>query len=210
MANPRALQPPVPAPASVPAPAPPAPVLAPVPPAPVPAPAPPSPVPTPAPPAPAPVPTPAPAPAPVLGPAPGPALPNPFDALVQVLTNALMQNIQHNHLPIPHFRGGSTEDPYIFKQKALDYMDDTQVPASERTTKFHLCLEGNARDWYNDAVIPADWVALMTMFCQQFCVFGQTEEDWHEAWNWLSFNKMTDNIDKFISKVKQLACQLRF
>ena len=50
----------------------------------------------------------------------------------------------------------------------------------------------------------------MTMFCQHFCVFGQTEEDWHEAWNWLSFNRATDNIDKFISKVKRLARQLRF
>ena len=121
-----------------------------------------------------------------------------------------MQNIQHNHLPIPHFRGGPTEDPYIFKQKALDYMDDAQVPAAERTMKFRLCLEGNAHDWYNDTTIPTDWDALMTMFCQHFCVFGQTEEDWHETWNRLSFNKMTNNINKFISKVKRLACQLRF
>ena len=89
-------------------------------------------------------------------------------------------------------------------------MDDAQVPAAERATKFHLCLEGDACDWYNDATIPADWDELMTMFCQHFCVFGQTEEDWHEAWNRLSFNKTTDNIDKFISKVKWLVCQLRF
>ena len=41
-------------------------------------------------------------------------------------------------------------------------------------------------------------------------MFGQTEEDWHEAWNQLSFNRTTDNIDKFISKVKQLVRQLRF
>ena len=199
----------------MPAPVPPAPVPAPVPPAPVPAPVPPAPVPAPvppAPPAPAPAPPPAPAPAPgpapVLAPAPGPAPPNPFDALVQALTNALTQNIQHNCLPIPHFRGGPTEDPYIFKQKALDYMDDAQVPAAERTMKFCLCLEGDTRDWYNDATIPTDWDDLMTMFCQCFCMFGQTEEDWHEAWNRLSFNKTTDNIDKFISKVRRLARQL--
>ena len=175
MANPRAPQPPVPAPAPVPAlappapvpaPVPPAPVLAPAPPAPVLAPAPPAPVPAPVPPAPAPVPPPAPVPAPVPVPTPGPAPPNPFDALVQALTNALMQNIQHNRLPIPCFRGGPTEDPYIFKQKALDYIDDAQVPAAERTTKFHLCLEGDACDWYNDATIPTDWDGLMMMFCQ--------------------------------------------
>ena len=204
---------PVPAPASlapVPAPVPPAPVLAPAPPAPVLAPAPPAPVLAPAPPTPAPVPPPTPVPAPVPAPAPGPALPNPFDTLVQALTNALMQNIQHNRLPIPRFRGSPTEDPYIFKQKALDYMDDAQVPAAERTMKFHLCLEGDAHDWYNDAMIPTDWDAPMTMFCQRFCMFGQTEEDWNEAWNRLSFNRTMDNIDKFISKVKRLACQVRF
>ena len=223
MANPWAPRPPVLAlapvqapapPAPVPAPVPPAPVLAPVPPAPVPVPVPPAPAPAPAPLAPAPAPPPAPVPAPgpasVPTPTPGPALPNPFDALVQALTNALTQNIQHNHLPIPCFRGSPTEDPYIFKQKALDYMDDAQVPAAERATKFHLCFEGDTCDWYNDATIPADWDELMMMFCQHFCVFGQTEEDWHEAWNRLSFNKMTDNIDKFISKVKRLVHQLRF
>ena len=119
----------------------PASVLAPAPPALVPTPAPPAPAPAPAPPAPAPVPLPTPAPAPVPAPTPGLAPPNPFDTLVQALTNALTQNIQHNHLPIPRFRGGPTEDPYIFKQKALDYMDDTQVPVAERTMKFRLCLE---------------------------------------------------------------------
>ena len=89
-------------------------------------------------------------------------------------------------------------------------MDDAQILAAEQTTKFRLCLEGNAWDWYNDITVPADWDMLMIMFCQHFWVFGQTEEDWHEAWNQLSFNKATDNIDKFISKVKWLARQLRF
>ena len=89
-------------------------------------------------------------------------------------------------------------------------MDEAQIPAAERTTKFRLCLEGDARDWYNDVLVPADWDALMAMFCQRFCIFGQTEEDWHEAWQRLSFDKATDNIDKFISKVKRLARQLRF
>ena len=117
--------------------------------------------------------------------------------------------MQHNHLAVPRFRGGSDEDPHIFRQKARDYMDDVKIPAAERTTKFRLCLEGDARDWYNDIVVPADWDVLMTMFCQRFCIFGQTEEDWHEAWQRLSFDKVTDNIDKFISKVKCLACQLR-
>ena len=88
-------------------------------------------------------------------PAPGPA-PNPLDALVRTLTDALGQMMQHNCLPTPKFSGGSSEDPALFKQKACDYMDDAQIPDAQRTTKFRLCLEGDARDWYNDLVIPAD------------------------------------------------------
>ena len=103
-----------------------------------------------------------------------PAPPNPLNALVKALTNALGQTMQHNHLPIPHFWSGSNEEPHIFKQKALDYMDDTQILAAEHTMKFHLCLKGDARDWYNDLTIPANWDALTTLFCQWFCVFGQT------------------------------------
>ena len=123
-------------------------------------------------------------------------------ALVQALTQAL----GHNRVPIPHFSGSSSEDPYLFKQKARDYMDDSQVPDAERTLKFHFCLEGEARDWYNDlAPVPADWDTLIELFCQCFCIFGQTVEDWHDAWQCLAFDKATDNIDKFISKVKRLA-----
>ena len=50
----------------------------------------------------------------------------------------------------------------------------------------------------------------MTMFCHRFCIFGLTDEDWHDAWQRLTFDKQSDNIDKFISKVKRLARQLQF
>ena len=85
------------------------------------------------------------------------------------------------------------------------------MPDAGGTLQFRLCLEGEARDWYNDlAPVPADWDALIELFCQRFCIFGQTEEDWHDAWQRLAFDKATDNIDKFINKVKRLARQLRF
>ena len=48
------------------------------------------------------------------------------------------------------------------------------------------------------------------MFCQHFCIFGQTEEQWHKAWQKLSFNHNSGNIDQFINKVKRLARQLQF
>ena len=46
------------------------------------------------------------------------------------------------------------------------------------------------------------------MFCQRFCIFGQTEEQWHDAWQKLAFDKVNGNIDQFLSRTKRLAQQL--
>ena len=73
-----------------------------------------------------------------------------------------------------------------------------------------LCQEGDAHEWYNNITVLPDWDALKDLFCQKFCIFGQSEEVWHEAWQRLVFDRNTDNIDKFINKVKHLAHQLRF
>ena len=107
--------------------------------------------------------------------------------------------------PIPIFSGLPNEDPTQFKQKALDYMEDALIPVVDQPRKFRLCLQGEARDWYNNIMVPVQWDALMHMFCQRFCIFGQTEEQWHEAWQKLSFDRNNGNIDQFINKVKRLA-----
>ena len=126
------------------------------------------------------------------------------------LIAALNMLHQHNRCPIPIFSGLPNEDPTQFKQKALDYMEDALIPVVDRPRKFKLCLQGEARDWYNDITVPAQWDSLMHMFCQRFCIFGQTEEQWHEAWQKLSFDRNNGNIDQFINKVKRLARQLQF
>ena len=136
----------------------------------------------------------------------GGAGPNPLNQLIAAL-NMLHQ---HNRCPIPIFSGLPNEDPTQFKQKALDYMEDALIPVAEWPQKFRLCLQGEARDWYNDIMVPAQWDALMHMFCQRFCIFGQTEEQCHEAWQKLSFDRNNGNINQFINKVKRLARQLQF
>ena len=117
---------------------------------------------------------------------------------------------QHNQCPIPIFSGLPKEDPFQFKQKALDYMEDALIPAADWPRKFRLCLQGEAHDWYNDIMVPVQWDALMHMFCQHFCIFRQTEEQWQKAWQKLSFDRNNGNIDQFINKVKRLAGQLQF
>ena len=87
---------------------------------------------------------------------------NPLNQLIAAL-NLLHQ---HNQCPIPIFSGLPNEDPSQFKRKALDYMQDALVPPNECTRKFRLCLQGEARDWYNEIAVPVNWDVLMNMFCQ--------------------------------------------
>ena len=136
----------------------------------------------------------------------GGAGPNPLNQLI----TALNMLHQHNQCPIPIFSGLPNEDPTQFKQKALDYMEDALIPVVDRPRKFRLYLQGEAHDWYNNIMFPVQWDALMHMFCQCFCIFGQTEEQWHEAWQKLSFDCNNGHIDQFINKVKRLARQLQF
>ena len=97
------------------------------------------------------------------------------------LVAALAQLTQHNRMAIPQFSSQPHEDPAHFQQKALNYMEDAQICPADCPQRFQMCLIGEARDWYNDIVVPAQWDDLMEMFCQRFCIFGQTEEQWHDA-----------------------------
>ena len=83
--------------------------------------------------------------------------------LLNQLIAALNMLHQHNRCPIPIFSGLPNEDPTQFKQKALDYMEDALIPVVDRPRKFRLCLQGEARDWYNDIMVPVQWDALMHM-----------------------------------------------
>ena len=86
------------------------------------------------------------------------------------LVAALAQLTQHNRMSIPQFSGQPHEDPAHFQQKALDYMEDAQIHPADRPQRFRMCLTEEARDWYNNIIIPAQWDDLMEMFCQRFCI----------------------------------------
>ena len=73
----------------------------------------------------------------------GPNPPNPPNQLNQLIATLNMLH-QHNRCPIPSFSGLPNEDPTQFRQKALDYMEDTLIPVVDRTRKFRLCLQGDA------------------------------------------------------------------
>ena len=78
---------------------------------------------------------------------------------------------------IPVFKGDKNEDPIEFKTNALDYMEATDIPVREHVVKFHHCLEGKARMWYDEITLPRMWNELMGMFCARFCIYGKSKED---------------------------------
>ena len=66
---------------------------------------------------------------------------------------------------IPVFKGDKNEDPIEFKTKALDYMEDTDIPVRECVVEFRHRLQGKDRMWYDEITLPHTWNELMGMFC---------------------------------------------
>ena len=84
-------------------------------------------------------------------------------------------------------------------------MEDANVPLAERTNAFKLCLDGKARQWYDEITVPLLWDDLMVMFCGRFCIYARTCEEWYNAWQRLTFDRVNGDIEDFITDVKRLA-----
>ena len=105
---------------------------------------------------------------------------------------------------MPVFHRKANEDPHPFQQKALDYMQDAMMPDAQRTTEFKHCLDGKAHLWYDEITVPADWNALMTMFCAQFCIYSIGPEEWFDRWENLKHDPSKD-IKDILTDVRTLA-----
>ena len=114
-------------------------------------------------------------------------------------------------IPVPTFRGDNSEDPTIFKTKALNYMEATDVPRGDRVHEFCHLLEGKAHLWYDEIDLPQGWNNLMQQFCARFSIFDKESEDWYHHWSALHFDPALDaDIDDLINQVKTLARLLNF
>ena len=109
----------------------------------------------------------------VLGAVPGlGAGANPMAQLLMEVMRTLRSKV-----PLPVFHGKPGEDPITFRKKALNYMEDANIPLAEQTNTFKLCLDGKARQWYDEITVPLLWDDLMVMFCGRFCIYGRTHEE---------------------------------
>ena len=82
-------------------------------------------------------------------------------------------------------------------------MQDAMIPDAQRTTKFKHCLDGKARLWYDEIIVPADWYTLMTMFCARFCIYSIGPEEWFDRWQNLKHDPSKD-IEDILTDVRSL------
>ena len=72
---------------------------------------------------------------------------------------------------------------------------------------------GEARLWYetlNAQQQQLNWAGLQEKFRQQYFKFGNTREQYFYVWRLFQFDEVTNTINGYIQKVKQVAALLGY
>ena len=94
-----------------------------------------------------------------------------------------------------------------------DWMTTHDFPDDQKVRRFCLTLSGGARLWYetlNAQQQQLNWAGLQERFRQQYSKFGNTREQYFQAWRSFHFDEVTNTIDGYIQKVKQVAALLNY
>ena len=113
----------------------------------------------------------------------------------------------------PDFSGKPEEDMEVHLLRTNDWMTTHDFPDDQKVRRFCLTLLGEARLWYemlNAQQQQLDWAGLQECFRQQYSKFGNTREQYFHAWRSFHFDDVTDTIDGYILKVKQVAALLNY
>ena len=88
-------------------------------------------------------------------------------------------------------------------------METHNFPDETKVQRFCLTLTDEARLWYETLrPIEVDWTGLQEHFRQQYSKFGNTKEQYFHVWRSFHYDKSTDTIDSYISKLKQVSVLL--
>ena len=146
------------------------------------------------------------------------------DDLVKTLTKTLKNINQSPTIPLPMFKGKKGEDPEDHILKVEDYFGIHQITKQgEKIRRFKDTLFEIARKWAQtlnyDEVKKFDYdsknandkkASMKYLFLARFAKEGRTLEAAYSVWGTLSFNPNKDDIEKFISKVEELAKKLGY
>ena len=147
---------------------------------------------------------------------------------VKDLAKALTENLKdigHLTIPLPQFRGKKGEDPNDHCTKVEDYFAMFDIESDEDQKKRFLeTLFEKARQWastinideldgyrYDDKYTKEQKKkSFKWQFLKRFAKEGWTTHAAFEAWRNLKFDPAKDEVEEFMTNVKNLAATLEF
>ena len=145
--------------------------------------------------------------------------------LAEALTDKLKDIGRHLTIPLPQFRGKKGEDPNDHCMKVEDYFSIFKIELDDDQKKRFLeTLSEKARRWastieidkldgykYDDKYTKAQKEkSFKWKFLKRFAKEGRTVHAAFEAWRNLKFDPVKDDVEEFMTNVKNLATTLEF
>ena len=145
--------------------------------------------------------------------------------LADALTDKLKDIGRHPTIPLPQFRGKKGEDPNDHCMKVEDYFAMFNITTDEDQKKRFLeTLFEKARHWastikvdelkshnYDEAETKEEKEKTFKwLFIKRFAKEGRTTHAAFEAWRNLKFDPVKDDVEEFMTTIKNLASTLAF
>ena len=145
--------------------------------------------------------------------------------LADALTEKLKDISRHPTVPLPQFKGKKGEDPNDHCMKVEDYFAMFNITSNEdQKRRFLETLAEKARRWAStinidelksyryDEKEPKEEKekTFKWLFIKRFAKEGRTTHAAFEAWKNLKFDPVKDDVEEFMTMIKNLAATLAF
>ena len=145
--------------------------------------------------------------------------------LADALTDKLKDIGRHPTIPLPQFRGKKGEDPNDHCMKVEDYFAMFNINSNEdQKRRFLETLAEKARRWastididklksyrYDEKEAKEEKEKTFKwLFIKRFAKEGRTTHTAFEAWKNLKFDPAKDDVEEFMTTIKNLASTLAF
>ena len=145
--------------------------------------------------------------------------------LADALTDKLKDISRHPTIPLPQFRGKMGEDPNDHCMKVEDYLAMFNITTDEdQKRRFLETLFEKARHWastikvdelksynYDEAETKKEKEKTFKwLFIKRFAKEGRTTHAAFEAWRNLKFDPVKDDVEEFMTTIKNLASTSAF
>ena len=108
--------------------------------------------------------------------------------------------------------GKPEEDAETHLLHSNDWVDTHHFNEDIKVQRFCLILLGEARLWYHSIEPLGDttWAQLQNLFRQRYSKLGNTQEQLFHAWRSFTFDQITETIDSYVIRIRQVATLLGY